>query len=389
MAPEHSVFISYRRDDTQFFARLLADRLSARYRVFTDVGTIQPGTDFMEAVRREVSTCDVLLAVIGPQWASLEDETGQPRIHQPQDVVALEIASALQRKIRVIPVLVEQARMPPAEGLPPSLQALATRNGISFRNEAFDSDLARLETAIENSLPRRVGDSPTSPVPPVAARPEPEPAKAPPAGPPGPAKPVGPASPGPSQRTYAFGLLKNKMQLVAAIGIAAVIVVVVLAIAIGALVAKLDPGLSESALREHVPPGFRNTCETYTPTDDPLQPGFKSGLVCVPGDGAPTQVIYLAYRDPDAASSDYSNWLPTDLGDRDCTMYPGKGVSPRGPTAGGRKRPGSLACYQTRDNTQRVFVWTDESISVIAIASDPKMQIADLYQWWKNSGGPV
>jgi hypothetical protein len=67
------VFISYRRQDSQSAAGRLADHLKEHMRgvpIFRDVETIEPGVDFVEAIGRALESCGVLLAVIGPRWAT-------------------------------------------------------------------------------------------------------------------------------------------------------------------------------------------------------------------------------------------------------------------------------------------------------------------------------
>ena len=110
------IFISYRRADTANQAGWLAERLAGHYgrpQVVKDVDSIQLGNDFAEVIAAAVTSCDALLALIGHQW--LAAAAG------PNDFVRVEIESALTRGIRVIPVLVDGARMPTAAELPPGL----------------------------------------------------------------------------------------------------------------------------------------------------------------------------------------------------------------------------------------------------------------------------
>jgi hypothetical protein len=126
-----------------------------------DVDTIEPGVDFAAAISRAVSTCNVLIALIGPQWATLTDPRGQPRIADPDDLVALEIQAALDRDIRVIPVLVDGASMPARHELPKALQGLARRQARRLDHESFHADANRLLNSLENILnprPEQVTD---------------------------------------------------------------------------------------------------------------------------------------------------------------------------------------------------------------------------------------
>lgn len=125
-----SIFISYRREDAAGQAGRLYDHLSAHFsreRVFMDVDRIEPGEDFVDAINRAVGSCRVLLVVIGKNWlASTVGE--QRRLDNPHDYVRLEISAALERNIRTIPLLVQDARMPKAEELPAQLARLSRLN---------------------------------------------------------------------------------------------------------------------------------------------------------------------------------------------------------------------------------------------------------------------
>jgi len=75
----------------------------------------------------EIARCDVLLAVIGPRWLELSDDQGNRRIDDSSDIVRIEISTALQRGIPVIPILLNGTKTPfcPAAGS----EDFAVRNG--------------------------------------------------------------------------------------------------------------------------------------------------------------------------------------------------------------------------------------------------------------------
>jgi TIR domain len=103
------LFINYRREDTAPYAGRLYDRLTAHFgedQVFIDIDQIEPGEDFVEAINRKVGTCDIAIVAIGPNWLGATDASGKRRLDDAEDFVRMEIVAALQRKIRVIPVLV-------------------------------------------------------------------------------------------------------------------------------------------------------------------------------------------------------------------------------------------------------------------------------------------
>ncbi|MGB6162537.1 MAG: toll/interleukin-1 receptor domain-containing protein, partial [Pseudonocardiaceae bacterium] len=130
----------------------MTERLGAT-QVFMDVDTIEPGDDFAAAIAREVASCDVLIALIGPTWSTIADRRGRRKLDDPDDFVVLEIGAALEREIRVIPVLVDGAGMPDRYDLPDGLQGLALRNAVRLDHETFRSDFATLLDAVERILP--------------------------------------------------------------------------------------------------------------------------------------------------------------------------------------------------------------------------------------------
>src|SRR5262245_25200918 len=149
------VFISYRREDSAGHTGRLFDRLRSqlgRDRCFMDVTGIEAGGDFVETIERAIGSCDVLLAVIGPDWLTCADAKGQPRLGDPADFIRLEIAAALTRNVRIIPVLIAGACMPPAQSLPDDLKALARRQATELRDTRWDADIADLIVPLERVL---------------------------------------------------------------------------------------------------------------------------------------------------------------------------------------------------------------------------------------------
>jgi tetratricopeptide (TPR) repeat protein len=118
-----------------------------------DVDTIEPGVDFAAAIAREVASCDVLIALIGPTWSTIADTRGRRKLDDPDDFVVLEIRTALEREIRVIPVLVDGAVMPDRCDLPEGLQSLARRNAVRLDHETFRIDVVPLLDAVEQIPP--------------------------------------------------------------------------------------------------------------------------------------------------------------------------------------------------------------------------------------------
>ena len=149
------VFISYRREDTQYLAGRVYDWLEREFGaegVFKDVDSIPLGVDFRRVIQEAVSSCDVLLVLMGPGWEGQSDQFGS-RLHDPSDYVRIEIETAIQRDIRIIPLIADDRRPPGAQDLPQSLHPLIYRNGMRMRPDPdFRQDMKRLTDAIRKSI---------------------------------------------------------------------------------------------------------------------------------------------------------------------------------------------------------------------------------------------
>ena len=163
------IFMSYRRDDTDYPAAWLFTELVRHFdrdQVFKDVDSIELGDDFVEVITRAVASCDVLLALIGRRWLKIAGRDGRRRLDNPDDFVRLEIEAALTRNVRVIPILVEAAQMPRADELPSSLAKLARRQALELSPGRFGLDAQRLLRTLDRTLAesRNEADSKAGPV---------------------------------------------------------------------------------------------------------------------------------------------------------------------------------------------------------------------------------
>jgi len=158
------VFISYRREDSSGHARAVYNELRGQFgpdNIFMDVDAIEPGVDFIKAIESAVGRCDILLALIGPNWLDA-GEGGVPRLQSENDYVRTEIATALRRDIRVVPVLVGGAIMPSPVNLPEDITPLTRRNAIEIRHPHFDADVASLISFLVKIVDPKQEKSPSS-----------------------------------------------------------------------------------------------------------------------------------------------------------------------------------------------------------------------------------
>jgi hypothetical protein len=151
------IFINYRRDDAPGVAGRLGDRLAKNFsqrEIFMDVDAMKPGLDFVKQLDEQVSKCDVVLAIIGPNWLNAADEKGRRKLELPRDYVRVELASALKREIPVIPLLVNGAAMPLEDDLPDDLKSLANRHALELRHTRFVADSEAIVHALNGIMPR-------------------------------------------------------------------------------------------------------------------------------------------------------------------------------------------------------------------------------------------
>jgi hypothetical protein len=120
--------------------------------VFMDVD-MAPGVDFVDRITEAVATCHVLIVVMGPNWATVKDENGRPRLADPEDFVRLEVEAALRRpEVTPIPVLVAGAKMPDREQLPQEIRAIARRNALELSDLRWRQDVGRLIGTLDELL---------------------------------------------------------------------------------------------------------------------------------------------------------------------------------------------------------------------------------------------
>lgn len=145
------IFLSYRRADTAGHAGRLADAVDARFgrgTVFRDVASIDAGSDFVHAIEGALTRARVVLALVGNTWATETTPSGTRRIDDPEDFVRLELATAFKQRVPVLPVLVEGARMPAEDALPPDLAPLARLQALELSEDRWAYDTGRLMEAI-------------------------------------------------------------------------------------------------------------------------------------------------------------------------------------------------------------------------------------------------
>jgi hypothetical protein len=155
-----TLFICYRRDDTQGEAGRLHDLLTATFgddSVIMDVESVPLGIDYVDHISQQIGHCAAVVVMIGRQWLTITDKRGCRRLDDREDLVRMEIAAALKQKVPVIPVLVQNAAMPDREDLPDDIRLLARRNGIALRHDQWREGVDRLLKDLKSVIGHAAG----------------------------------------------------------------------------------------------------------------------------------------------------------------------------------------------------------------------------------------
>ncbi len=148
------VFISYRREDSLAYARLLKQSLGkylAADRLFMDLDAIRDGQDFIDIIESAIKNCESVIVVIGPSWSTCTDADGVRRLDKGDDFVRLEIASAFAENKFVVPVLVGNAKMPGPDELTADISPLWRRHARELSDSRWEYDVGELAKAIADA----------------------------------------------------------------------------------------------------------------------------------------------------------------------------------------------------------------------------------------------
>lgn len=138
------LFISYRRTDATLWASLIRSALArAKVQIYLDRLSNQPGQDYADLALAEAADCDVLLAIIGPDWAAPQD-TGTRRLDDPEDLLRREISAGLTGRPIVVPVLVDDVGWADLAPLPAELSGLPNLHALQVRTTEPDRSVETL-----------------------------------------------------------------------------------------------------------------------------------------------------------------------------------------------------------------------------------------------------
>jgi hypothetical protein len=130
------VFISYRRDGSADFARILDEHLEkALYNVFFDVEDLSSGK-FDRKLLYFIENCLDFLLVL--------PKNGLDRCKDPNDWLRIEIECAIENKKNVIPIMLKGFQWPDPAELPESLRELQNYNALQPSQEYFEASIFKL-----------------------------------------------------------------------------------------------------------------------------------------------------------------------------------------------------------------------------------------------------
>jgi hypothetical protein len=134
------IFISYRRADSAMAAGRIHDRLVARFgqrRVYMDVYSNRTGS-FLQQQNQALSASSVCVVLIGEQWEHARRAgAAEARIMEEGDPVRQEIEFALDRRVRLLPILIDRQGPPAEDQLPPSLHVLRGEHMVEIASGAL------------------------------------------------------------------------------------------------------------------------------------------------------------------------------------------------------------------------------------------------------------
>jgi TolB-like protein len=155
IGPLPVIAISYRRQDSEAITGRIFDRLTIQYgkdAIFRDIDNIPAGVDFREHINIVLGNSTLLVVIMGRRWLG-GLKTGTTRLDDEMDPVRVEVETALRLGVTIIPVLVNNAKMPITSILPESIKPLAFRNAIRIDSgQDFDNHIQRLLRSVEATL---------------------------------------------------------------------------------------------------------------------------------------------------------------------------------------------------------------------------------------------
>ncbi len=144
------LFINYRSIDSGATASRLYKELAEHFGpdlIFLDHEEIPPGAAWPDRLRNGVKRATVMFVLIGNRWLTAQDPiTGDRCLNVSNDWVRQEIELALKRKLKIVPVFLEDTHWPGKRALQtvPAIVRLGDLQGLPLRRKDWQTDLESL-----------------------------------------------------------------------------------------------------------------------------------------------------------------------------------------------------------------------------------------------------
>lgn len=149
------IFINYRREDSITAANIIHGNLlkNEQNKIFIDKKGIPVGFDFKSYIAKKIKKYDIMLAIIGNQWLTLKDVNNELRILNYDDILRMELAEGFKnKKMLIIPVLIDNTKMPDKDFLPDDIKELSFLNAIQFKSDDIENSIEKIEKEITRSI---------------------------------------------------------------------------------------------------------------------------------------------------------------------------------------------------------------------------------------------
>jgi hypothetical protein len=157
----HKIFINYRRNDSNTSAGWIYSELCRVFSpddVFLDAETIAGGDRFENIIITALNHTAIFLSIIGPNWLRAQNEkTYTRRLDEENDFVRREIEIAIQSgdKIKIIPVCVEDAKLPESDALPRSIRSFLEHQAFVISRDDQTHDFRGLVEHVKKLIESR------------------------------------------------------------------------------------------------------------------------------------------------------------------------------------------------------------------------------------------
>jgi len=157
-----SIFISYRIADSLSYANSLSlsfEKAFGEGSIFHDKSSLKPGMKWPEELAEKVKVAKVVLVLVAnaEKWLAL-NSNGLRRMDDPEDWVRKEVETALaDDKKLIIPVLIDDARLPSKNTLPETMRALLNIQYKQLRVAHWNDDIKPLIIIIGQFLGSETG----------------------------------------------------------------------------------------------------------------------------------------------------------------------------------------------------------------------------------------